>query len=302
MENELDIKQDNDLEVAILSCLLSDGPALDDENIKKLKESDFLYQKNRVVFRAIMDLNSAEKPVDVLSLTKILKDRKQLEQIGGAYFLTGIRDSYVTAGRITQLAEELMENANHNLIMKTVERVRFGNADITELVSIAEAKKVNEFIESDYGNAQMLEKMVPDKIRFNHDNGKWYIWENSFWKPDNKRSVLKYAMQVARQRQQNALLLADSNKRKKAFEFGQKSEDGHRLNQTLKVATSLPKFATTSKDWNRDPDLLQCSNGVVNFLNLDFYDGGNPNYMMNQNTHVRYDSNAVCPRFDRFMM
>ena len=65
MENELDIKQDNDLEVAILSCLLSDGPALDDENIKKLKESDFLYQKNRVVFRAIMDLNSAEKPVDV---------------------------------------------------------------------------------------------------------------------------------------------------------------------------------------------------------------------------------------------
>ena len=302
MENELDIRQDNDLEVAILSCLLSDGPTLDDENINKLKESDFRYQKNRVVFRAIMDLNSAGKPVDVLTLTKILKDRKQLEEIGGVYFLTGIMNSYVTAGRITQLAEELMENARHNLMLKMVERVRFGDADITELLSIAEAKKVKEFIESDYGNAQMLEKMVPDKIRFNHDNGKWYIWENSFWKPDNKRSVLKYAMQVARQRQQNALLLADSNKRKKAFEFGQKSEDGHRLNQTLKVATSLPKFATTSKDWNRDPDLLQCSNGVVNFLNLDFYDGGNPNYMMNQNTHVRYDSNAVCPRFDRFMM
>ena len=172
MEYELDIRQNNDLEFAILSCLLCDGSTLDDENINKLKESDFLYQKNRIVFRAIMDLHSAEKPVDVLSLTKILRDRKQLEQIGGSYFLTGIMESYVTAGRVTQLAEVLMENTRHNSIMAVVEKFRTGNADISELETIAKAEKSNQFPESDYGNAQMLQDMFPNKIRFNHDNGK----------------------------------------------------------------------------------------------------------------------------------
>ena len=79
MAYELDIKQDRDLEETILSCLLSNKSSLEDENVKKLSESYFLYQKNQIVFRAIMDLNSAGVPVDVLSLTKILKDRKQLE-------------------------------------------------------------------------------------------------------------------------------------------------------------------------------------------------------------------------------
>ena len=81
MAYELDIKQDRDLEEGILSCLLSNKSSLEDENVKKLSESDFLFQYNRVVFQAIVDLNSAGVPVDVLSLTTILKDRKQLEQI-----------------------------------------------------------------------------------------------------------------------------------------------------------------------------------------------------------------------------
>ena len=107
-----------------------------------------------------------------------------------------------------------MENTMHNSIMAVVEKFRTGNADISELETIAKAEKSNQFPESDYGNAQMLQDMFPNKIRFNHDNGKWYLWDDSFWKPDNTRSVLQFAMRVSRKRQENSVLINDKTERK----------------------------------------------------------------------------------------
>ena len=68
-------------EEAALGCMIIDPDAwLDIETI--ISAEDFYSGHNRMVFDAIMQLNRAGDAVDFLTLSELLRDRKQLETIG----------------------------------------------------------------------------------------------------------------------------------------------------------------------------------------------------------------------------
>ena len=57
---------------------------------KTLSLDAFYLQKHQIIFAAIQELNSNDKPVDLLTVTTALKDKFLLDDIGGVKILTDL--------------------------------------------------------------------------------------------------------------------------------------------------------------------------------------------------------------------
>ena len=76
-------------EKAVLgSIMLRDGALYDVEDI--IAPDVFYAEKHRIIYKAILDLAASHEPIDLLSLSTKLKEKKALEGIGGNSYLTEI--------------------------------------------------------------------------------------------------------------------------------------------------------------------------------------------------------------------
>ena len=91
--------QSLEAESSVLGALL-----LDNEAITKvadiLTEKDFYKRAHQIVFATILELYSENEPIDVLSVSSRLKEKKQLKNIGGTSYLTGLVNSVPTASHV----------------------------------------------------------------------------------------------------------------------------------------------------------------------------------------------------------
>ena len=64
----------------------------------------FYSNKHRVIFQAMMDVHSKNDPIDLLSVSSRLSEKKQLEQVGGRAYLTDIVSSVPSASNARNYA------------------------------------------------------------------------------------------------------------------------------------------------------------------------------------------------------
>ena len=121
---DVNIKQDQNLERSILGCLLQDGSLIKDESVTKLKPSDFMYENERTVFQIIKELESAEEPIDTITVINRLKENGILEKVGGVHFITGLIDEVISTAHLPSYANKLINYTKHNAKMRVVEDVR----------------------------------------------------------------------------------------------------------------------------------------------------------------------------------
>ncbi len=95
--------QDIDSEKALLGSVMIKADALF-EIMDFIKEECFYAEKNRIIFNAMMDLFSKKDPIDLLTLSGKLKDKKLLEQIGGNAYLTELVNVVPTSANIEYYA------------------------------------------------------------------------------------------------------------------------------------------------------------------------------------------------------
>lgn len=79
--------QDLDIERALLGAIMLNADAMY-EVIDILHPNSFYAGKHRTIFDAMMSLHQKGEPVDLVSLSGKLKEKKQLEQIGGSAYLS----------------------------------------------------------------------------------------------------------------------------------------------------------------------------------------------------------------------
>jgi len=88
---------------------------LDKDAIVKIADSvtseDFYSGKNRLVFEAMLELYEHRDPIDVLSLSNKLKEKKQLEDVGGSTYLTKLVNAVPTATNVIHYAEIVRNKA-----------------------------------------------------------------------------------------------------------------------------------------------------------------------------------------------
>ncbi|MCK6463050.1 MAG: replicative DNA helicase [Candidatus Pacebacteria bacterium] len=108
-------------EKSVLGALMLE-PKVMDVVVDILQPEDFYHNKHQAIYEAIMDLHSKREPIDVLSLSNRLKEKKLLENVGGSAYLAELVNYVPTASNAKHYAEivhkksvlrDLIESSSH---------------------------------------------------------------------------------------------------------------------------------------------------------------------------------------------
>lgn len=135
--------QNIEAEQSFLGCLLIDKDAM----IKvadMLGDSDFYKEAHNVIYGTIKELYSKHEPIDILSLSNRLEEKKQLESIGGRSYLAHLSNLVATPAHVENYANIIQKKATLRRLLRTASEItQLGfkeGDDIDELLDKAERK------------------------------------------------------------------------------------------------------------------------------------------------------------------
>ena len=130
--------QNLEAEASLLGALL-----IDPEAIVKVADildvSDFYDERHGSIYSAVKKLYDIHSPIDVLTLSDELKNRGDLEKVGGASYLTELTNFVPTAAHATQYAEIIVSKAMRRRLIKVSQDItNFGYNEDNDLKGIIE--------------------------------------------------------------------------------------------------------------------------------------------------------------------
>ncbi len=135
--------QNLEAEMAVLGAILLQDEALD-RAIELLDEQAFHKPAHRKIFCAARDLRERNEPVDVVTLSNELERRKELEQVGGSYYLTELVERTPSAANIEYHARIVLEKALRRRLIEVANEIALqayeGEEQVYELIDQAEQK------------------------------------------------------------------------------------------------------------------------------------------------------------------
>ncbi|HKK16893.1 MAG TPA: replicative DNA helicase [Gammaproteobacteria bacterium] len=91
-------------EIAVLGAVLTDNSVWENV-IERLSPEDFYRKDHRIIFQAIMTLDSEGHPFDVVTVAEWLDSHKQLDDAGGLSYLAALAESTAGASNIRAYAD-----------------------------------------------------------------------------------------------------------------------------------------------------------------------------------------------------
>jgi replicative DNA helicase len=134
--------QQIEAEQSLLGGIMEDSSALP-AALEILKGDEFYKDSHRLIFTAIQDLFEQNEPIDILTVTNLLSERKQLEGVGGASYIAALTDAMPAASNVAAYAKIISEKAIlRRLIQSANEIVSFaygGGKSAEDVLDTAEA-------------------------------------------------------------------------------------------------------------------------------------------------------------------
>jgi len=96
--------QSLEAEMSVLGSLMLDRQGIF-QVADSLAPSDFYKTIHRIIYETVLELFEKREPIDVLSVQNRLKERQELEAIGGSGYLTDLVNTVPTAGHLMYYAE-----------------------------------------------------------------------------------------------------------------------------------------------------------------------------------------------------
>lgn len=123
MEISNELPHDILAEKSLLGCLLIDSAAFDEVNDLRIEKEDFYHPQYGVIFEAIADLSSMQKPVDYVSTCAKLTDMGSLEMVGGQSAVLGLIEEQASAANVYHYGKIVKDKSVLRRIIRTAERV-----------------------------------------------------------------------------------------------------------------------------------------------------------------------------------
>src|SRR5438552_13817992 len=119
-----------DAEMAVLGAMLLSPAEAGSQVRERLDEQHFYYAAHQVIFREIAALQDAMQAIDLVTLAQRLRDRKQIEEVGGDVYLTDLISRVPTTANVEHYIDIVWEkhllrqliNAAHDIIGKSFEQ------------------------------------------------------------------------------------------------------------------------------------------------------------------------------------
>jgi putative DNA primase/helicase len=164
---------------------------------------------------------------------------------------------------------------------------------------------------SDAGNEEAFQLLYGEEFLFNRTTNQWLQWNGNIWAPDMNGSVDRHMLDVAHVRLQSVHAITEDvavyasigdtrASKKRAFKEALKLRNVRGRQSALLSATTNPKFARRAEDFNQDPYLFSCSNGVIDPRTGEFRPGLRQD-MMTMRTEVPWIANASYARWQTFL-
>jgi replicative DNA helicase len=135
-----------------------------------LKPDNFYRPSHRKIFEAILALFERNEPIDLLTVTEVLRKRNQIEEVGGSAYLASLMEAVPTAANVLHHARMVRETALLrsliNVATEVIAECYEHTEDVEELLDRAE-HMIFEISEQRVNAAfANLKELLKDSIRY----------------------------------------------------------------------------------------------------------------------------------------
>lgn len=109
-------------EAAVLGAVLMENKTLD-KCLSIISSGDFYSDRNKIIFHALCELSDKGKPIDAIILSTYLKERGQLDKIGGALYISDLLDSTISSANVAHYAREIKNKAVFRAIIAAADEM-----------------------------------------------------------------------------------------------------------------------------------------------------------------------------------
>ena len=166
-----------ELEEAVLGALMLEGDCI--TTVQEFLSADAFYlDAHKTIFKAIEELSSENKPIDLLTVTEKLKKQKKLKEVGGAPVLAQLTQKVASAMNVeyhsTIIAQKYVQRELIRASTEIQRRSYDESTDVTDLIDYAEGEifKVSEgHIKRDIQDAALVFDKAMKAIEEAHAKG-----------------------------------------------------------------------------------------------------------------------------------
>jgi replicative DNA helicase len=128
-------------EQAVLGAILIDPSSLVTVT-ERLRPEDFYRQGHQRLFQVMIELSERGEPLDLVTITSELQDRKLLEEVGGVSYLTELAEVVPTSANVEYYARIVEEKSILRRLIRTATQIASagysGGAEVAEILDEAE--------------------------------------------------------------------------------------------------------------------------------------------------------------------
>lgn len=130
--------QNIEAEQSLLGCLLLDKDAIF-KTVDILHADDFYYNNHKHIFEAMVELFNNQEPIDIITLSNKLEERKLINEVGGRTYLAQLSNTVATAANVSYYANLIQKKA-------TLRRLQISASEIMDL-SFEEERDIDEVLD-----------------------------------------------------------------------------------------------------------------------------------------------------------
>lgn len=176
------------------------------------------------------------------------------------------------------------------------------DADEVERIvnSVMRYEPGSDHAETELGVARRLVDAMDGGARYEPASRDWFVWDGRRWARDDEGRVIRLAKRVVDDLPTAAKLVSDPETFKRRVAFATKMQTAARISGAIELAKTEPGVPIKFDAFDRQPDLLNVRNGMVNLRSGELL----PHDRGAFSTHVidiDYDPAAACPVFERFV-
>ncbi len=128
-------------EQSVLGSILIDSDAII-KVIDAIAVDDFYYDTHKMIYQAMVDLHNRHDPIDLLTLSNLLEERRQLETVGGPAYLAELTSVVPTATHVFKYAQIVKNKGVLRKMIKAGSAIQAcgynEEEDVTELLEQSE--------------------------------------------------------------------------------------------------------------------------------------------------------------------
>jgi replicative DNA helicase len=133
----------DEAEVSVLGGILMDREAVIDV-AEFLQPEHFYSSRHHAIYEAILSLYESREPIDIVTVTERLKERKRLTDAGGAAYVTSLVDKVPTSAHVAQYGKIIKNHSTKRRLMqvgsKLFDMASDEGREVSELLDEAETE------------------------------------------------------------------------------------------------------------------------------------------------------------------